>query len=800
MIKGLKGFFLFSLLLILSNSTFAQSIENSFNNMGPYTIGGLVINPSFTPSITDLSISYLGQIFGTVGTVLHGTSGQLLGSIFKVFNIGLLVVAGIFLIYTIVMTVLNAAHEGEFMGRKWNSAWIAIRTVLGLGLLVPSATTGYSTVQIIVMWVIIQGVGFANMAWDSALNYLGTTGQIYTPPSTDTGTMLDLVGTVLEMQVCMYAAQNVESTLQKNLKENEQNQQQQGTNNNTNTAAPTIPGVTYVQNFTPLFLVFKDSTQSGLYNSVVKFPGNKYETDGQQDNACGQISFGTNKDQTALQNDNKVSTLQAAVKQIMLDTDSYAKQIVNGGGGSNSNFVTQVQSAIVGGAADWINITLPIRTTAGGGGAINQVIHAMMEKFFKSAVEQGWIMAGMYYYSLGNLQSQVTAATSVSVKIDAPPAGFPQSSSYISFTGPVNPSENNMNGNPSVNQPGLLDFSANDKHYLAAYEKNAGLYVTSSKTAAKQLDQTNKFQVKTEDAGILTPLFSPWASIVYDALNSFAARKGDPIMIIRHVGDKFMDKAIGLWVSGILIIFTIATATGVVPSLNPLPFSVEDAVIAYIPVMTAFILILFMLGSTMYYYIPLIPFIIFSFSAVGWLVAVIEAMVAAPLVALGVTHPEGHDLLGKSEQATMFLLSIFLRPVLMITGLIAGMMLSRVALSYINLGFFNLVGDLTSMSSFSFISLLGVYTMLIMTVVNQSFSLIYGVPDRVMRWLGVNEQTTGVQEALQSTKHGLEQVSSSGERFMGGTSSTATTVGEKSIKRSREADQKDEDVTGGGNP
>ncbi len=166
-----------------------------------------------------------------------------------------------------------------------------------------------------------------------------------------------------------------------------------------------------------------------------------------------------------------------------------------------------------------------------------------------------------------------------------------------------------------------------------------------------------------------------------------------------------------------------------------------------------------MLGANFAYYVPLIPFIIFVFTAVGWMIAVIEAMVAAPLVALGVTHPEGHDLLGKSEQAVMLLLSVFLRPILMIIGLFAGIILSRVVLRFLNSGFFGIVFDVGDFSLFGFVAVLIIYSMLLVTIVNQAFSLIYVVPDRVMRWLGVTEQSSAAQEALQASKQGFEQIS-----------------------------------------
>ena len=67
----------------------------------------------------------------------------------------------IILLYTLVISTVNTAQEGELMGRKWSSIWIPMRSVMGTGLLVPTAS-GYSLIQILVLWIIVQGVGAAN--------------------------------------------------------------------------------------------------------------------------------------------------------------------------------------------------------------------------------------------------------------------------------------------------------------------------------------------------------------------------------------------------------------------------------------------------------------------------------------------------------------------------------------------------------------------------------------------------------------------------------------------------------------
>src|SRR5688572_20342112 len=112
----------------------------------------------------DQSILFLGQIFGNVGAGLSGTGPTLLANMFKTFNTILLVVGVIFVVYTTVMGVIATAHEGEFMGKKWNSIWIPLRMIMGIVALVPTKS-GYCAIQVVIIWLVVQGIGAADMVW-----------------------------------------------------------------------------------------------------------------------------------------------------------------------------------------------------------------------------------------------------------------------------------------------------------------------------------------------------------------------------------------------------------------------------------------------------------------------------------------------------------------------------------------------------------------------------------------------------------------------------------------------------------
>ncbi len=169
---------------------------------------------SFAPPASDYSVIFLGNLFGVVDGVLHGTGSQIMGAMFAVFNSAVLAVGGIIITYTLLVATMNTAHEGQMLGQKWSSIWIPIRTTVGLALLIPKAS-GYCLMQIFVMWIVIQGVGAADKVWEAALSYLNRGGVIIQAQSDPTKALTDpktagVSGGALQIlsgQVCMLGLQ-----------------------------------------------------------------------------------------------------------------------------------------------------------------------------------------------------------------------------------------------------------------------------------------------------------------------------------------------------------------------------------------------------------------------------------------------------------------------------------------------------------------------------------------------------------------------------------------------------------------
>ena len=180
-----------------------------------------------------------------------------------------------------------------------------------------------------------------------------------------------------------------------------------------------------------------------------------------------------------------------------------------------------------------------------------------------------------------------------------------------------------------------------------------------------------------------------------------------------------------------------------------------------------------MIGMSLAGYIPMLPFIVFTFGVIGWFISILEAMVAAPLVAFGMTHPEGHDVLGRAEQALMLLLSLFIRPICMLIGLLLALVLIYLGTELFNLGYLDVVSQVIMDSQGRLEALPGVvdpaftifiltlvlltlYVFVLMAIISQCMTSIYILPDKIMRWIGLPPEASGIASMVEQTKSGTE--------------------------------------------
>lgn len=159
-------------------------------------------------------------------------------------------------------------------------------------------------------------------------------------------------------------------------------------------------------------------------------------------------------------------------------------------------------------------------------------------------------------------------------------------------------------------------------------------------------------------------------------------------------------------------------------------------------------------GLVLYYVLPFLPFLYFFFALANWVKGIFEAMVGAPLWALAHIRIDGEGLPGDAaSNGYLLILDILLRPIIIVFGLIASILVFGAQVKILNIiwdlvvqnstGYdqhqssVNIVGDLEMkrdiIDQFFFTV---IYTIIVYMLANASFKLIDMIPKDLMRWMG----------------------------------------------------------------
>lgn len=842
---------------------------------------------SFAPPATDYSVVFLGNLFGLVDGVLHGTGSQIMGAMFGVFNAAVLTVGGVIIMYTLMVATMNTAHEGQMLGQKWSSIWIPVRSTLGLALLIPKAS-GYCLMQIFVMWVVLQGVGAADKVWEAALSYLNRGGVIIKAQADPTLALtsagdngVSKAGAVmLSGQVCMLGLQNRLEDLRQRLLDQAKDggpckdvatnsvfytictkaipdfvgsvnmvTRQDDLNNAAkklggigmnkySVSMPNLPatdpysflnGKCGKLEWNPLEELGGDSAftnkgTGGVENQIISKSGNAgIDTINQTLGASGLVSVGVslNADELNTAQLSRAIAMQqmytglTSVAQQMVDNDpelqpppdptvkttkaSEAAEQQFGVPYTVTNTVCQTSTKL-NPCVLWGTTATEGALTSGGflfrgnefQGAIADYNGIMMptlnlikqaskidtgkssRAFIKEANSRGWIMAGSYFFDLVKLNGNAIEDQDMSDKntgmensafdsrdivstfednctnalclwfgdkgtellkvkrlIDGTgiatttgtdaAMGFPDTKTAAITTRTLVPGArastvfgfiNNSMMMTLPGQPGVkatefanvIKFSVDTTPYmLTAQDFDCGrVWITVFSFCFGEMMGNlfyniiflfiyNTFMLAFQNlissvimAFLMIPL-QGMAEIFKTGLHVIDKPGVNPIVALANMGTMYINFAGNLWMT----LLGISVTSALIPVFGVFIFALLSLAM---PLILAWIGVMLTVGFTTAYYIPLLPYMIFTFGSIAWLITVIEAMVAAPIVALGITHPEGHDAFGKGEAAVMILMNVFLRPAMMIIGYISAIALSYVGVWILNAGYDHAVG------------------------------------------------------------------------------------------------------------
>lgn len=211
-------------------------------------------------------------------------------------------------------------------------------------------------------------------------------------------------------------------------------------------------------------------------------------------------------------------------------------------------------------------------------------------------------------------------------------------------------------------------------------------------------------------------------------------------------------------IAGIGVVFTIASAAGVLSTTAGLSIMGYASLILLAPIAYAW---------TCAFYLPLIPTILWYSGVLTWLVFVVEAIVAAPIWMIAHLDLDGDGMGQRTEYGYLFLLNILFRPTLMVFGLGIGWLVTNVAGKLLRWGvslfFISGSGDVSTLpikgpgglgEIILFFSLFCLVAHLGMVTIQKGYSLISVLPDQALGWLG-RAANNIIGDIEQTVSHGM---------------------------------------------
>lgn len=339
-----------------------------------------------------------------------------------------------------------------------------------------------------------------------------------------------------------------------------------------------------------------------------------------------------------------------------------------------------------------------------------------LSKINEQALAQGWIHAGSYYFQIVQGVGPGASVSFKSTGIDT--------NTITAILGATLGSQILQASQNAANT-----YIANSADRINAFEPEKKL---------KLATRSSNSEVGSLFSNLLGGLIDDLVQKVSHDISSGDA-SGDPIISMASYGAWLTTSCELLFWSVIGLYMMSWFGSTVLSTFLPVGSSGVSAIFNFFMVLIfAIISLLYLAGVTLALYVPLIPYFVFTFTAFSWIILVIEALLGAPLIALSLIVPS-EDEIGKSGHAMVILLGLCLRPALMIVGFILAVQLLYVAIKMLNFGFWEALLSSTGASHgvgmFGMIAVLLLYVGIVTAFTHEAFSLIYILPNKVLRWI-----------------------------------------------------------------
>lgn len=619
-----------------------------------------------------------------------------------------LLISAILYAYIMYGGLMNTASDGKFLGEKWHSMWVPMRSGLGLAALYPSkALGGLSIVQLMVIVLALLGIGLASSIF-YAMSVKMMSNPIILP---NIPSQQYVASHVLRGQVCTILKKGATGVGQNEL------------------------------------VVKRKEYSTGLTSGSIDIK-RTYTQFEFGDNDCGGLSHNTlssfnNSDADFLlikdispllarETISAVSSLYESLLPISIELSDITSDVPLNDA-DYSRLAKKYKSVL-------FNFEVKLRSVLKND-EIQELLAQSNSAILKSTSELGFAMAGTFYYSWARYQDQLNEIVETN---------------QLKKTGEVVWASNKL-----INS--ILGY----KEHVAksSFQVNAMLASTSE---IGSLEEGIDTVINTEQDA-LGWASSEFAGNMAIGLTSIGRIGGassklnpDPIMDLKAIGHTIMN-------SYVAVVLLSATTFSVADTAIAQIFSagtssvVADMARAVFQLLTTWSIPIVAIGFVYANLLPAMPYIMWTTSMAGYLIYVIEAIYSAPFWAAMHITPDGHEITGKGASGYPILMTLVLRPSFMVGGLIAAMAIVRLMGWFLNQTLFESMRNM-GVGAFNLTSLLGtvvVYGIALSAIIYKAFSLTHELPNAMLRWMGVGQHHAdlGEAQAMEKTNTAVGMVS-----------------------------------------
>lgn len=685
---------------------------------------------SYLPDPNSPTVQALGKIFGDVGGLLGGAQSTAMGSLFQIFNSGVLVAGSVIVAYTILTGILKTAHDGEVLGRQWSSIWIPIRTSVGFAMALPGAS-GYAMVQVVVIWCALLGAGIADKGWAAVVNAMPGGGTAVRQFST--GEAMRMANSIFEANYCGAMISKANNT-------NADGSVNQGGEawRTAMVRRPTTAANHGIQYDFKVVKTVDDTNISGtenIGNVDMTSGGTAQQVTTYSAGTCGAVVVASDE---GVLNEKEPFEVQSAdsnelpgqmimdVETALSDINSARVLMLDAALHNMDDMIRPIAESVANGAATKEQAQATISAAAAAYAArvnqdnirIRDVLNPRLQQMIdQNVIDKGWLFAGAWYQFIARMHDLSLGAQSA----------------VISFTTP----EYSKTMDPETEM-------------LAKAAQSYSKTVTNSQGGKYSSDASQEISSDADDNDILDfmgGITSKSSSAIADVLD-LGRSDTNPLLTIKILGDRILSVAIsfvGVSALGALGGGWLGTIGGGTGGWGAAMFIVGGAFI--IPLAISMLAAGVMLST----YLPFIPYLTWMLAVMGWLVLVVESMAAAPVWAIMHAMPDGDDWSGKGASGYMIVFGLVLRPILMIIGLCASIFVLYVGAWLVIQSFDYAAGNVMSVRS-GFLGIpffigkvvaILIVASLLVRIAHRTFGMINELPTGIMRWIGGGHDSLG---------------------------------------------------------